>query len=183
MQYPSTLIRYASVLETFLAMLLRPQDSYHTHYPDTLVAAVDQLRSACLSIREHSPDSPEMEPLIDQVLTHLWIVDWPTSSAHPLTDPTLRFIMLKSMDSNGSFQDPKLVTPLLAKLKYLIRVYMVRCLTAPEPHKKTPDQLQPWYWEKQQRRHSTFNMVADLQHQASFLALSTQEMPSIRVRV
>lgn len=161
---------YASLMECFLAMLLRPQDGYVTVYPPTLIQAIERFREAL------EDEQPSLERHIDRLLDHLWQCTWLPSGNSHVTDPTERFIMLKTLRPDGSFIKPELVTPMLAKMKFLIRVYLLRCMTDSGSRKRSLDQLKPWMHEKEE---CTFNTICDLQHQATAIAMATQKTPNI----
>ena len=170
MQNSSTTKKYATQLECFLAMLLRPQGSYITAYPGPLAAAIEALREAL------SNQETVLEPLIDLVLDQIWMVEWKRTPTNKFPDPTQRYLMLATRRSDGTFLHPKDVTPILAKFKYLIRVHMARCMADEGPRSKDSAELNRWFHEK---RNSSFSTVCDLQHYASAIAMATQELPSI----
>lgn len=167
-----TMIRYAAELERFLAMLLRPQEDLVTHYSSGLKDAIEDLRTAA------EDPTTSLEPLIDLVLDEIWTVEWDQAPSYRISDPTERFLLLRTMQSDGTFLLPKNVTPLLAKFKYLIRVYMVRRMTDQGPRSMDSMNLQEWFWEKR-RGFGTFTILCDLQHQASTIASATQELPRV----
>lgn len=165
-----TTIKYAAELDIFLAMLLRPQGSYCITYTPALNTALQHLRGAL------QLPTVALEPMIDKVLDQIWTVEWHRSPICQHPDPTEHYIILSTLRRDGTFSQPKQVTPLLAKLKYLIRVYMVRRMTDDGKRKETVTTLERWFWEKQ---HSSFNTVCDLQHKASSIAMFTQELANV----
>ena len=153
---------------------MRPQGTYHTLYPNSLLSALNRLRQGL----QHSDTSnQELHTLIDLVLDEVWTVHWIRTPTCRIPDPTECYVMLTTLRHDGTFKPPKNnVTLLLAKFKYLIRVYMVRRMTDEGTRKKTAKELEHWYWEKED---TTFNTICDLQHYASAIAMLTQELPNV----
>lgn len=160
--------KYANVLECFLAMLLRPQGELYTPYTQALQKALKALKDASLQ------GQLVMDKLIDRVLEQIWEVEWCKTEETAFPDPTERFIMLSTLRRDGSFDAPENVTPLLAKCKFMMRVFFLRRLTVTGP--ATMEYIEHWCHEKQS---CTFNTVCDLQHQASAIAMTTQKLPNI----
>ena len=163
--FTETMDKYAAVLEAFLAMLLRPQGAYQTPFTPGLTEAVDALNAAL------SNGQGDLTECIDDVLRQIWEVSWRTSAAHHVADPTERFIMLKSLNLDGSWGDVRQVTPLLAKFKYLMRTYFMRRVAAADDMEEAYIHIDRWCKEGQ---CSTFDTVCDMQHRASQLAMQAQ---------
>ncbi|KAJ3533285.1 hypothetical protein NM688_g7305 [Phlebia brevispora] len=170
--YPDTMKNYARILECFLAMLLRSQGGYKTPYTRELLEGIDDLHYMLNNpSSDNESDIETLLMMIDVVLRALWLQEWVKSSDHPIADPTLRFVMLKSLNMDGSFAALELVTPLLARIKYLMRTFMLRMLT---------DVRQPMVysdierWSKEDHL-CTFYSVCDLQHQVSAIVMKTQK--------
>lgn len=150
-------------------MLLRPQGEYHTPYPLELTEAIDQLSAAIQN------NETELDSYIDSVLHAVWQREWTITPENKFPDPTERFLMLKTLHYDGTFAPAENVTPLLAKFKYIIRVYMLRCMTCDEASRQTCEELERWFHEKV---NSTFNTICDLQHRASAIAYNAQKLPN-----
>ncbi len=159
---------YAAAIEGFLAMLLRPQGEWETPLHIELSAALDVLAR---SLAVLDPPDPV---LIDNVLVHVWQRKWTPSPTNPQPDPTMRYVILALLRADGSFKDLSDLTPLLAKLKRLVRSFYVRAMTVGPAPRPTYDDVRLWVLEGYS---STFDTVSNIQHQASAIVRSTQ-MPS-----
>lgn len=165
--FEETADKYAVALEGFLAMLLRPQGEYETPFPAALENAVAELDAAI------TRGEDDLTEYIDDILCQIWQVRWKTSAAHRIPDPTERYVMLKSLNLDGSWGDVRNVTPLLAKFKFLIRIHILRTVAKEEEDNQDAayDRLERWCKEGVS---STFDTVCDLQHRASSLAMQAQ---------
>ncbi|KAF7798320.1 hypothetical protein EIP86_009541, partial [Pleurotus ostreatoroseus] len=163
--FTETMDKYAAALEGFLAMLLRPQGAYQTPFTPELTNVLATLDTALV----HDPDS--LPECIDHVLQQVWEVSWRTTPTNRVADPTERFVMLKSLNMDGSWGDVRQVTPLLAKLKYLMRVHFMRRVAEAHNMEEMYNGIERWCKEGQ---CSTFDTVCDLQHRASQLAMQAQ---------
>lgn len=159
--------KYAVALEGFLAMLLRPQGEYRTPYPLPLKNAIAELDTA---VAKATKDLPVY---IDKVLSQIWQVQWKTTATHHVPDPTERFIMLKSLNLDGSWGDVRNVTPLLAKFKHLMRIHFLRVIAENDEDDQDAAYAQLERWCKE-GVSSSFDTVSDLQHRASSLAMQAQ---------
>ena len=121
--------------------------------------------------------------MVHDVLISLCTKSWTAEGDHTVqvSDPTERFVMLRSLNSDGSFKHPKNTTSLLAQLKYLIRICMLielkkRSRLQNIDDSTACDQMQPWFQEK---LPSTFDTLSSLQHRASAFAYETKGLPTI----
>ncbi|KAF7799525.1 hypothetical protein EIP86_010762, partial [Pleurotus ostreatoroseus] len=171
LSYDSSKIKYASTLESFLAMLLRSQESWITPFHEDLITTLDTLRTSL-----NTPDIPLEEP-IDHVLRCLWHYEWCSSDENPIPDPTVRYIILKLLNKDGSFAELDNLTPMLAKFKHLIRAFFLRVLTTDSFSPR------PSFEDIQDGIHEgtdmTFDTICDLQHQASSIVFQTQKPSNI----
>lgn len=152
-------------------MLLRPQGSWSTPFDEDLMEALDALRTSL-----NTPDIPLEKP-IDEVLQCIWHRKWCSSNENPIPDPTIRYVILKLLNKDGSFAELENLTPVLAKFKHLIRAFFLRVLTTSLFYPR------PSFEDIQDGVHEgtdmTFDTICDLQHQASSIVLQTPKPPNI----
>lgn len=130
-----------------------------------------------LAITSYSPRSRS----IHRILRALWLVEWmPTDDEHSRHDPTMVFLALYHLQSDGEWAQPKSVTNSLAQFCWGIKlVSVVETVTTSESKVEYPHilrRLQPFYTEK---RYTTFSALRSLQHYATALALKTINLPQI----
>lgn len=190
-QLTETLTQYSRPLSRLLLMLLRTYKDEDTEADmdinwqpkhAQLTAAIKALRQGLISGQDRE-NSKLVIPAIHAVVYHLWTYSYTPTSRDPVPDPTERYLMLQSRQADGSFMDPGLITPILAKFKYLIRLVMiyeiVQCqfITAYDDIHKLSDQVRPWVHEK--LNNSTFNQLCAYQHRASAIVYETMGVPQL----
>lgn len=170
-------------------MLLRNPTGVVLPFPENLTQAITELSvilpldpfevALLSSIPEDSPLDVTLDiilGLVDNVLKEVWQHTWsPTPHTH-LPDPTAVYIMRKSLRKDGTFKDISSVPPLLAKLKHLIRIHILRTVTECEDNTPNVDQVQQWYHANER---SSFSLLCDWQHHASAIVFGTQKLPNI----
>ncbi len=175
---PTTLLAYGKILEEFVAMLLREQGDYKTIYPVEL-----KNRITALKTKLEAEISQDIQDSIHAILFFIWSRSWSITADNPLPDPTERFIMLKSLKEDKSHSQPAQMTGLLAKLKYNLRLVMLKEIKSQNTQRDadldltTCQALENWIHEH--KTHSTFNRLCSLQHLASALAFGEAKLSNI----
>ncbi|PSR72115.1 hypothetical protein PHLCEN_2v12008 [Hermanssonia centrifuga] len=110
-------------------------------------------------------------------------IRWSKTQTNPLPDPTERFIMLTSLNNDGSHFQPAQITGLFAKLKYALRLVMLVEIKSQNNGGDAEQDLSVCRalgdWIHEHRTHSTFNRLCSLQHLASGFAYGDQKLPNI----
>jgi hypothetical protein len=152
-------------------MLLRPWGVYPLHLPVTVLTARDTLVEDL-----HNPDSATWSQSVFGLLFALWSVKWIPLPDSPVTDPTLVYFMLSSIQKDGGFMEPKLITNIIARFQYLMRLVFLQAMHDNGNIEMAAEQLSVWFQEK---HDSTFNSLRSLQHVASSISYSTISLPKI----
>jgi len=113
----------------------------------------------------------------------LWSQEWDEDFSQTMSDPTIRYLALASLKRVSGFKEPKLLTPMLAKFEYLMRltwvfeIWRIRGTTVPPPSShKLAQKFARWFTEGEP---STFHSIRTLQHLASSIAYNTMALPRI----
>ncbi|KAF9474387.1 hypothetical protein BDN70DRAFT_898983, partial [Pholiota conissans] len=169
---------HAARMETYilpvvglLGMLLRGSFVYPLTLPHVIHQAVDQL-DAELQIQE----AKRLSSSVFAVLIALWTYKWLPTAASPITDPTIIYLMLSSIQKDGKFMEPKLITNIIARFEYVMRLAFLQAMHSQSDLEHAAETLSIWYQEK---HDSTFNSLRSLQHIASSIAFSTLSLPKI----
>lgn len=159
---------YATPVVGLVAMLLRQSP---VPLPDNILLAIETLRTV-LSTEPAQGASEHVLALLALLWQHKWLPD----ASLPLTDPTIAYLGLSSLQDSGQFNEPKLVTSPIARFKYCIRLMFLSLMHREETMDDGLARYQPWLVEKVE---STFNSLCSLQHVASSIAYSTMSLPSV----
>ncbi|CAA7268913.1 unnamed protein product [Cyclocybe aegerita] len=163
-QLDQTLEEYSNTCARLLAMLLRPKSTYEIPLPQSIEAALATLSSAL-----DADDISHTSDAVYRLLYRLWTCTWSKTEANTLGDPTMCFLALSALKSDGTFANPELTTHLIAHLEYCMRlVYLYSIESTRVNEKVTPqaacDKYAIWFTEK---RESTFNSLRSLMHLAA----------------
>lgn len=190
-QREDTLKQYTTHLYRLLLLLLRTHKNEDNHVDidihwqpkhDKLTNAISVLKHALQDITVQN-NSDILLPLIHNVTYQLWTFSYTATTNDPAPDPTERYLMLQSLQADGSFAEPLVITPVLAKFKYLLRLVMmyelIHChfIQSHTSIHERSSQIHPWIHEK--INDSTFNMICALQHRASAIAYETMGLPRL----
>ncbi|KDR73827.1 hypothetical protein GALMADRAFT_212084 [Galerina marginata CBS 339.88] len=163
---------YCLPIVGLLAMLLRGSP---VPLPPDVQAAVDALRTSI-----SNPPPEDSTAAILTVLSSIWKRVWNPTEDHRITDPTILYLALSTLQESGSFQEPKLVTNPIARIKYCMRLFFLERIHAEKKEKYEfgPGVAanHPWFIEKVE---STFNDLCALQHLASSIAYATAGLPRV----
>lgn len=144
--------------------------------------AIGVLKAQLLDIADQD-NSVVIIPSLHAVIYQLWTFSYVSSIQDPAPDPTEHYLMLQSLQADGSFAEPHHITPVIAKFKFLLRLAMIYEVSTPQfitPHDDIHEhckQIHPWIHEK--LNNSTFNLLCALQHRASAIAYETMGVPRI----
>ncbi|KAF8814338.1 hypothetical protein BYT27DRAFT_7250136 [Phlegmacium glaucopus] len=178
LQQQSTRDQYEAVLVKLLAMLLRPSDNYQFDLPHKIQAACEKLQQALIA----EPEDPRQVRIsAGDLLFRIWGRTWKKSDINTIGDPSVCFLALSMLKQDGSFQNPKNTTPLIARLKYGLRLVMLSAIKHYAQNKELDDiaacqKYEQWFKEKQD---STFNTLCTFQHYASSLAYNEPGVPNV----
>lgn len=162
----TTLPAYAAEVVKLLSFVLR---SHSMVLPSRVAQPLQSLQDALLG-----EDDVE-EELVHEVCLAMWTTEWDEDSSVAVPDPTLRFIALSSLKPQGHFNKPTQITPLIAKMEYMIRlsvvyeIHRLRLTTTASSHALS-QRFSCWLTQDQV---STFGSLYMLQHLASSIAYST----------
>lgn len=184
-RHSATLKGYASHLIRFILMLLRifPASSATPALVDINWTNLDKgdidilnMLRLCLSFEELDVD--QCVEALHYLCFTLWSNSYTTSFSDSKPDPLERYLILESLQADGSHLPPHRITNTLAAFKYLLRLCMLREFAFPHVIIRTKDDIQdfvqfaPWVHEK--LANTTFSLLCSLQHRASALAYETQ---------
>jgi len=103
--------------------------------------------------------------------------EWTPAIKSQIHDPTICYLALMSINSDGTFSDPHQITNLIASLEFVMHsCFMIEMHINTDPKNKPQDLnkqcdlLARWFTEKHE---STFNSLRSLQHRATALAILT----------
>jgi len=159
-------------------MLLRQSDHYSLSLPQDIVGLLRKLQEILLT----SNTTNTLGHAIHKVLIAIWTREWLPTEKDPISDPTIRFLALSSIDAHGGFQEAKEITNPIAALEYCMRLtFLVEIHSQSKKHKKNSQatvakELSRWYIEKFE---STFNSLRTLQHRATAIAYATPSLPRL----
>ncbi|PPR03044.1 hypothetical protein CVT26_004570, partial [Gymnopilus dilepis] len=139
--------------------------------PQELHAKVESLKEGL--------SRDDMDKCIDAIhhlLTAVWSQSWLPSKDNRITDPTILYLVFSSLLPGGSFKEPKLLTNVIARLEYCMRLYAVDRVHTFASQDLGYATWAPWLAEKTE---STFNALRTLQHLASSIAFCTMSPPRI----
>jgi hypothetical protein len=173
-----TLRQYSGKVVRLAAMLLRESDHYFISLPQDIVCLLVKLREILLA----SNTTNTLGHAIHKLLIAIWTREWLPTEKDPISDPTIRFLALSSVDVHGGFRDAKEITNPIAALEYCMRLtFLVEIHLQSKKHKKNSyaiaaKELSHWYIEKFE---STFNSLRTLQHRATAIAYATPSLPRL----
>ena len=152
-------------------MLIRKDTSYVINLPEDIQEALSDLIARQTPLKERADK-------VLKVLLMLWTRPWaPTSNADMIPDPTIRYLALSTLKSDGGFLEPHLITNILARIQYCMRlVFLQQMHYSGDDLHAACDNLCHWFTEKVD---STFNSIRSLQHRASSIAYSHISLPRI----
>lgn len=162
---------YISPTVCLLAMLLRPHAVYPFHLPSAVVLAKDVLEN---DLRD--ANSTTLAQSVFHLLFALWSSKWLPTSESPVTDPTIIYLMLSSIQKDDGFMEPKLITNIIARFEYVMRLVFLQAMHTQENIELAAQDLSVWFQEK---HDSTFNSLRSLQHIASSISYTTLGLPKI----
>ena len=159
-------------------MLVRPSPYICLDLPPKLQSAIATLKE---ELENTMPNALTVRTTCIHILFRIWSRAWQKADNNPLGDPTIVFLALSMLKHDGSFQTPKNTTPLVARLKYCLRLIMLVVLkriatTENIDDLKACQQYEKWFTEKVD---STFNTLCTLQHYASSLAHQERGLPHV----
>jgi hypothetical protein len=163
---------YSGPIVGLLAMLLRPKPTYTIDLPDNISEAVSRLSDTLASgdvelSRQHAYS----------VLKLLWTTEWTHTEGGHSSDPTIQYFALSTLREDGAFQEPKLITNIIARLEYCMRLVFLRSMhDAGGKLEEACRKLQYWFVEKNE---TTFNSLRSLQHLASNFAYTALGHPKV----
>ncbi|KAF9003690.1 hypothetical protein BDQ17DRAFT_1355714 [Cyathus striatus] len=118
---------------------------------------------------------------LHNVLSALWLRNWAPATGAGYLNPTVTFLGLYSIKEKGEFKHPKDVTGDIAKLFWGIKMVTLtevkrRRHMSQQSEMDIMLELQPWV---SSNNSSTFSDLTSLQHYATSIAMSTQNLPKV----
>ncbi|KAJ3565617.1 hypothetical protein NP233_g7519 [Leucocoprinus birnbaumii] len=183
LQTKSSWKEYTNELVNFVAFLLRDKGSYKLPLPDNISVLVEKVRNTTATDEWPTP-SPDSKfdsytagvfDLLLAVWTRRWVPHW----ANIIGDPTICFVALSSIREDGQWAKPDYVTPLIAKMHYLMRsMFLIHINLGAKSNADfiaaRHDELEKWFHEG---HNSTFDELASLSHYGSAIVHSTPKLP------
>ena len=173
-----SLSKYSRRVTALLAFLLRAHGEYNFSLPEDVIKPLSQLRSALVD----SAGKRKLSRRIQKVLIVLWSTEWPPCVGSDISDPTIRYLALSTINQDGTYAEPHQVTNPISSFEYCMRISFLCEMHLRVENKKDGslqdacDSLSRWFVEK---RESTFNTLRTLQHRATSLAQSSLSMPRV----
>ncbi|KAJ3506846.1 hypothetical protein NLJ89_g6640 [Agrocybe chaxingu] len=163
-----TMKKYAGPIVNLLAMLLRAP--YHP-LPEDIQKHVEDLRASLpLAERECGLEA------VFTLLANLWQRPWVPTQERRISDPTVIYVALSTLQPSGQFQEPKNVTNIIARIEYCMRLTFLKLIHEAPTLEYGIYSNQPWFIEKVE---SPFNSLRTLQHLATSIAYQTQSLPRV----
>lgn len=172
-------------------MLLRMPGAYPLVLSDDLSSAIGvfgttlQQNAAHLTfnaVDTRSSQQLKLEACLHAVLMACWRKEWTVTNPDVLPCPTHVYLMLLSINPDGGFKEPKLITHSFAGLQFCMRIAFLHEIWSTAQQQSISyitacHQLDRWFTEKQY--NTPFNTVRSLQHRASAIAYATPNLPAI----
>lgn len=166
--HTNALKRYAVPTVGLLAMMLRG-----CPVPVTVEVkvAIDSLLSAL-----GSEDVQKIGERVLGLLSRLWQHPWTPLVDHRISDPTMVYLALSSLEETGKFLCAKDLTSVIAKLEYAMRLVFLSVLRQDEDQEDGYQKIRPFIKEGVE---CTFNSLRNAQRQASTIAFLSQSLPKV----
>ena len=114
-----------------------------------------------------------------EILMFVWTRIWDPSVENNIGDPTMCFLALASIKSDGGWATAAEVTPVIARLVFCMRAVFLFDLYSDDPTAECVrgrhTELEKWHYEG---TYSTFSSLCTLQHIASVIAYATPSLPA-----
>ncbi|KAF9523204.1 hypothetical protein CPB83DRAFT_899020 [Crepidotus variabilis] len=167
----ATLESYTHPIIGLLAMLLR---GCPIQLPELVTDRVEDLRESMA--KDKYKDSTAALVCLKLLIT-VWCHPWRPQIEQRISDPTILFLALSSLNADGSFKGCHLITNVIARFKYGLRsislLDMHESYTTPE---EGWEALKRWFREDEE---CTFRSLCTAQHIASSITYSTMSMPTV----
>jgi hypothetical protein len=123
-----------------------------------------------------SQDDQVISERILSILALLWTHPWTPLINHRISDPTIVYLALWSLEPSGKFKSAKEVTNPIAKLEYGMRLVFLILMN----HERSPEEgYEKYKGFFKEGVESTFNSLRNAQRQASSISYLTPELPKI----
>ncbi|KAK7437681.1 hypothetical protein VKT23_018397 [Stygiomarasmius scandens] len=156
-----------------IAFLLRPKVQYTLPpLPITIRNQIDDIKAKLATNKAVS------EWRVLNLFNSLWSTEWIPTQDSPIADPTISWLILHSLNKNGAFIPVTSISPVLARIKFLMRLVFMRfMLVAQETSswKASLEQYEDFFQER--FKGSTFDIISSYSHQAASVALHTKSLP------
>ncbi|KAJ3574494.1 hypothetical protein NP233_g1733 [Leucocoprinus birnbaumii] len=117
-----TLSDYAREVSKLIAFLLRDRKEYTLHLPKATQERLNKLSNM------KNPNMDHYRSHIKELLLDIWTRKWVGSEENSIGDPTLCYLALASIDSDGTWSKPKVVTGTIARLMWSMRaIFLLEC--------------------------------------------------------
>lgn len=181
LQEEESLLRYIRIVTQLISMLLlQPSLHYSIPLPNEVDAHLAHFRAM---LDDGGPSNPKDGHLaLHQLLMAIWKRAWNPTPDNDFPCPTIRFLILHSLQADGAHVEPTDITGPIAKLKYCIRLAFLReiKLIAKDRYQgidySACVDIEHWI---HQGNPSPFNSLCSLTQLASAIAMNTLSMPQI----
>ncbi|KAI6139187.1 hypothetical protein BKA82DRAFT_4365200 [Pisolithus tinctorius] len=175
--HEATMKQYIIPVVALLAMLIRQQ-----HAGGSFSGSNPNIMELLAVLRMGDEEGPEALQIIHQLLFEVWSTAWKPQGEGEIVDPTERCLALLTLGEDGGFKEPHLVTGIIAKLEYCMRLTFLQEIhhrTQSDPQSEDLDHclaLGSFFVENTQY---TFSRLRSLQHRASSLSYDTMSLPQV----
>ncbi|KIN94793.1 hypothetical protein M404DRAFT_34732 [Pisolithus tinctorius Marx 270] len=175
--HEATMKQYIIPVVALLAMLIRQQ-----HAGGSFSGSNPNIMELLAVLRMGDEEGPEALQIIHQLLFEVWSTAWKPQGEREIVDPTERCLALLTLGEDGGFKEPHLVTGIIAKLEYCMRLTFLQEIhhrTQSDPQSEDLDHcldLGSFFVENTQY---TFSRLRSLQHRASSLSYDTMSLPQV----
>jgi hypothetical protein len=111
------------------------------------------------------------------VLSLVWQRSWLPLVNHRISDPTIAYLALSSLEPTGKFKGTDEVTPVIARIEYTMRlVFLIIINRSSDGQEAGYRRIAPFLLEGQE---STFNSLRNAQRQASSITYLSKGLPKV----
>lgn len=177
-QQDDTLAQYMALPLSLLGMLIRPKKKYQLSLLKTVEQSICHLETILAGNEEIDGNLAILA--VHTVFLTVWTTTWKPTSDNKIPCVTQRCLALRSLHADGSFGNPKGISPEISRLEYAMRLTFLHQIHTLARTKYDGNfdlartEMQPWFTEKM---HSPFNTLRSLKHRAATITYKTPCLP------
>ena len=127
--------RYCRHASSLMAFLLRNHREYELTIPKELAKLLSKVKKLLPNGVNNN-----LCNAIYRVLVYLWTTEWAPAIKSQIHDPTICYLALMSINSDGTFSDPHQITNPIASLEFVMRsCFVIEMHINADPKNKTQD--------------------------------------------